>query len=237
MSATRLSDDGLFYWDGQRWVSTWSPDGRYRWNGTAWMPVTAVSSSAYGYPIQPAYARAVTSLTKPMQLAVAGWFLVQALWFASLPFWYINTMTQYADSMNRREQQLNPGAPTPPPDMVSNINTQMTVLFYLAIVVFLAVATVAIIGALRRWTWAFYAILALLALEVLFVVLGLIETVATDLATSSFFGQSLGPPNWQVAVQIGFAVPSAALFVWMLGAVAQKGPWAMNKVVAGTTNR
>ena len=37
MSA-QLSPDGMYYWDGQRWVSTLSPDGRSRWNGTAWVP-------------------------------------------------------------------------------------------------------------------------------------------------------------------------------------------------------
>jgi len=42
-----------------------------------------------------------------------------------LPFWYINVMTQYADVMNRQNQELNPGAPTPPPELMSNIDTMM----------------------------------------------------------------------------------------------------------------
>jgi hypothetical protein len=35
----RLSDDGNWYWEGTKWVSTLSPDGKYRWTGTAWAPV------------------------------------------------------------------------------------------------------------------------------------------------------------------------------------------------------
>ena len=32
----RMSPDGMYYWDGQAWVSTLSHDGRSRWNGQAW---------------------------------------------------------------------------------------------------------------------------------------------------------------------------------------------------------
>ena len=40
MSA-QFSPDGLFYWDGQRWVSAISPDGAWRWDGSAWRAARA----------------------------------------------------------------------------------------------------------------------------------------------------------------------------------------------------
>jgi len=45
----RLSDDGLFYWDGRQWVTTLSPDGRFRWNGSAWVAVGGVAPPAPHY--------------------------------------------------------------------------------------------------------------------------------------------------------------------------------------------
>lgn len=35
-----VSDDGRFWWDGNRWQSLYSADGRFRWNGQAWLPVS-----------------------------------------------------------------------------------------------------------------------------------------------------------------------------------------------------
>ena len=198
---------------GQQWAGTLSPDGRYRWNGTVWVPVLL------GPGQDPVRARVATSWTRPMHYVVAGWYGVQALWLASLPFWYINTMTQWADAMNRQNQQFSPAGPTPPPDLVSNTNTVMTLLFYLTIVVLLAIAVVAIVGALRRWTWAYYAILALLGLEAIYLGFSIVSTLAVSLATSALIGQSVSPPAWMVGAEAGFGIPSAALFVWMLMAI------------------
>jgi hypothetical protein len=151
---------------------------------------------------------------------------VQALWVASLPFWYIKTMTQYADAMNLRERQLHPGGPTSPPDPMSTTNTEMTVAFYVGVLAILAILVFAIVGMLRRWTWAYFAILLFVGLEVLWLVLGVLQTVVL----SALLGQYVGPRDWTVWMQLGFAVPSAALFVWTLVAAIKRGPWAMKKV-------
>src|SRR5216683_2443487 len=45
MADMRLSDDGLYYWDGSRWISTLSPDGRWRWNGSGWVPADAMDET------------------------------------------------------------------------------------------------------------------------------------------------------------------------------------------------
>ena len=40
-SPPSFSDDGLWWWDGQRWLPAISADGKWKWNGHAWEPVTA----------------------------------------------------------------------------------------------------------------------------------------------------------------------------------------------------
>jgi hypothetical protein len=169
-----------------------------------------------------------------MQYLVAGWYGAQALWLASLPFWYINVMTQFANAMNAQNAQLNPGSPTPPPDLGSNMNGMMTVAFYVMTVVLLAIVVVAIVGAMRRWIWAFYAILALLGLEAIYLAFSVVVTIVESFATSALFGQSVSPPAWMVWAEAGFGIPSAALSVWMLIAIFQRGPWAMKNVTAAS---
>jgi hypothetical protein len=100
--------------------------------------------------------------------------------------------------------------------------------------VFFIIAMVVIVGALKRWTWAHYAILAVLGLEAIYLALSIVSTLAISLATSALVGQSVSPPAWMVWAEIGFAIPSAALFVWMLIATIQKGPWAMKNVNASS---
>jgi hypothetical protein len=34
-----VSQDGNWWWDGQRWISTVSEDGRWRWNGREWQAI------------------------------------------------------------------------------------------------------------------------------------------------------------------------------------------------------
>jgi hypothetical protein len=164
-----------------------------------------------------------------MQYLVAAWYFAQAMWLASLPFWYINVMTQYANSMNAENARLNPGSPAPPPGLVSGTDALMTVVFYLTTAVLLAIVVVAIVGALKRWTWAYYAILAILGLEAIYLVLGFVGTLIESVATKALLGQSIGPPAWMLWADLGFGIPSAALFVWMLIAIFQRGPWAMKK--------
>jgi hypothetical protein len=162
-----------------------------------------------------------------MWYLVAAFFGAQTLFVGSLPFWYIRTMTQWADAMNRQNQLLNPGDPTPPPDLMANIDAQMTVAFYVVVVVLVFISLAALIGALSRWTGAFYVILGLLCLETLYLLFGVMGTLVESLATSALVGQSLGPPAWMIWAEAGFGIPAAALFVWMLIATVRRGPWAM----------
>jgi len=63
--SAQISPDGMFYWDGQQWVSTLSPDGRSRWNGTAWVP----TGHAYG---PPAYQATGRTLREPTSIRYAS---------------------------------------------------------------------------------------------------------------------------------------------------------------------
>jgi nitrate reductase NapE component len=165
-----------------------------------------------------------------MQYLVAALYAVQALFVGSLPFWYIRWMTQWADSMNN--QQLNPSGQAPPPDLLANLDREMTVAFYVAVVVLFAICVLALIGALARLMWAFYVILGLLCLETLYLGFGAVDSILTSAVSSIFLGQSIGPPAWIAWAQVGFAIPSAALFVWMLIATVRRGPWAMRNANA-----
>jgi hypothetical protein len=165
-----------------------------------------------------------------MQYLVAALYAVQALFVGSLPFWYIRWMTQWADSMNQQNQRLNPGGPAPPPDLLANLDREMTVAFYVAVVVLFAICVLALIGALTRLMSAFYFILGLLCLETLYLGFGAVDSILTSAVSSVFLGQSIGPPAWIAWAQVGFAIPSAALFVWMLIATIRRGPWAMRNV-------
>jgi hypothetical protein len=207
---------------------TISQDGHYYWNGTAWMPVVSAIPSQ---PWAQATLRVATSWTRPLRYAVAGWGAVQAIWVVTLPFWYIAAMTRWADAMNLRETQLHPDSPAPPtPDAMSN--TIATAMFYLGIVILLAIGVTAIAGALKRRTWAYYTILVLLGLEVIWLAFGLLYDIAISALTTALSGMAAGPPPLMMWAQLAFGIPSAALFAFMVVALFRRGPWAMRRVPA-----
>src|ERR1700694_4023397 len=38
---SQLSPDGLWYWDGQKWLTTLSANGKFRWDGHNWVALGA----------------------------------------------------------------------------------------------------------------------------------------------------------------------------------------------------
>ena len=58
----------MYYWDGQRWVSTLSPDRRQRWNGSSWEPV-----------VGPAYALAPFVPARRPRQPITGVVIVAAI--------------------------------------------------------------------------------------------------------------------------------------------------------------
>ena len=225
MADLKLSDDGLFYWDGRQWVSTLSPDGRFRWNGSAWVPVAAMAPPAPYYQ-PPPVARVPTPWTKPMQYAVAAWYLVSGLFALSLPLWMSGRMSDIMNQAIQRQNSLNPDVSPPPPEFVSAMTSMISGILWVSALVGFAISAVVIIGALKRWTWMFYVVLVLFGLGALGLPYNIVILVSGRSTLSGFNT----PPGF-TWLSIGFGILGVALFVWMLIAVIRYGPWAMAKKV------
>jgi hypothetical protein len=235
-SPPRLSADGLFYWDGKQWVSALSPDGRHRWDGSSWVAIAVARPPAYaaqpGFMPPPAArpaalpARTPTSWTRALQYAVAGLAGVTGLWYAVLPFWVTGPMS---DVIRRRALQAaaaRPGLYPDPAQYADGVTTFGVILLAVVSIVYVAVATVVLIGALRRWTWMYYSVLVLLAI----LVIGLPAALAAALGISQAapaLGGSLVVVQW---AGISLGLIATALFAWMLVALLRRGPWATYKV-------
>lgn len=232
--STRLSPDGMYYWDGQQWLTTLSHDGRTRWNGSAWVPAAQVSGQP-AHQLPPRTMREATSWTRPLQYAVAGWYAFSGLYSLSLPFWMGGAMGQaMTQAMNlsvERQQRLNPAVSPPPAEFTDAMNSMMTsmmtVVLWGAAVFGVALCVVVIVGALKRWTWMYYVVLVWLGLGTISAPMNLVAA-ATGSSMNAAYGISL--PSWMYWMGAVVAIPTAALFVWMLVALVKRGPWAMKKV-------
>jgi len=222
--STRLSPDGMYYWDGEKWVSTLSPDGRYRWNGATWMPAPPVFVAAYEAPRT---VREPTSWTRPMQYAVAAWYGLSALYSLTLPIFMGGMVSSIMNQSFQRQEQLNPNVAPPPPELMQSMTNLMTGVFWLSALFGIAIAALFIIGALKRWTWIFYVVLVLLGLGAVSGPLNLIN-IFNSSAYSSLVGYSF--PTAFFVVGFLLWIPGTALFIWMLVAAVKRGPWAMRRV-------
>jgi hypothetical protein len=202
-------------------VTTISLDGRSRWNGTAWVPVGAAPPAAQ---FSRGTAREATGWTKPLQYAVAGWYALQGIYALSLPFVMAGPMADYFNQIVQRNAELNPNVAPFPPELHQAVTTAMTWGLAFGAVVGVALSAVAIVGALKRWTWLFYVVLVLLGLS----------TVSFPFTLISAFSTSaLNPVKLPVALtatSIAFGFPAVALFAWMLVAAIKRGPWGMRRV-------
>lgn len=225
MSA-RLSPDGMYYWDGRQWISTVSPDGRYRWNGSAWVAIQGDTYGSPGYYQAPRTVREPTSWTRPLQYAVVAWYAISAVYTLSLPFWLAGTMAQVMNQSIQRQAQLYPQATPPPVEFTSSMTSLITAVLWVSAVFGLAVCAVAIIGALMRWTWAYYVILVLLG----FGTLGLLDVFSALMGSAMSSATGFMVPTTLYWFGFILAIPDTALFVWMLVAVVRYGPWAQRKV-------
>jgi hypothetical protein len=224
--STRLSPDGMYYWDGAQWVSTLAHDGRSRWNGTAWVPTgTGYGATAYQAPGRTM--REPTSWTRPLQLTVAGFYVLQGVYALSIPFWMSGPMTQIFNQSIQRQQQLNPNASPPPADFMNAMTSFMSGALWVAAVFGLAIAVVAVIGALSRWTWIYYVILVFLGFGAISLPVNLIDALGGSAVSSA---SGFGLPSWLYWLGLATEIPGTALFIWMLVAQVKRGPWAMRKV-------
>jgi hypothetical protein len=231
MSA-RLSPDGMYFWDGQQWVSTLSHDGRTRWNGTSWIPAGQPYGTAAFQP-PGRVVREPTSWTRPLQVAVAAFYTLQGVYTLTLPFWMsgpiAQAMNQSIQQSIQRQQRLNPTVSPPPADFVNAMASFMSGALWVAAVFGLAIAAVAVIGALKRWTWVFYVVLIFLGLGAISLPLNLVNAASGSAITGA---SGFTMPSWTYWVGLAVSIPGTALFVWMLVALVKRGPWAMRKVAA-----
>jgi hypothetical protein len=225
----KLSDDGLYYWDGRQWISTLSPDGRSRWNGYAWVPMAPMAAPTYPhYYQQPATVRVPTPWTQPMQYAVGAFYVLTGLYTLTQPFWMSGVMTQAFNQSLQRQAQLNPNVSPPPQEFVNSMSSMMSGMFWAFAIMVAAFCAVIVIGALMRWTWMFWVVLVFLGLGALVLPFSLF----TALAGYSYAGSLYGVPPWTAWISVVFGVPGTALFVWMLVAVIRYGAWATTKTTS-----
>jgi hypothetical protein len=215
----------MYYWDGQQWASTLSPDGRFRWNGSAWETVPTMAYPPPYYSSCPLQ-REPTSWTQPLQIAVVARYVAAGLYGLALPFWLRGYISAVMQRSLQQQQQAYPPGEGPPPGFTDMMNSIMTGSLWLGAILGLVIAIVAILGAIKRWTWAYYVILVLLGFTLLGTVFNLINLVAGGALTAR---QPQPPEFIQIAAYI-FGAIDTVLFVWMLVALVRRGPWAMKRI-------
>jgi len=154
---------------------------------------------------------------------VVAYYVVSAIWAIAGPFLMAGPVSDYVNQVMQQQAALNPDTPQPPADVLSTIQSVITVALAVVAAVGVAISAVAIIGALRRWTWVFYAVLVLLGLSTLSFPFNLISAFTTS-ATSP-----LKLPVALTAASVALGIPAVALFVWMAVAAFRRGPWAMTR--------
>jgi uncharacterized membrane protein YkgB len=167
--------------------------------------------------------RVPTGWTKPLQYSVVAYYVVYAIWAVAGPFLLAGPMSDYLNQAMQQNAALNPNVPPPSADVLATINNVITVALGIGAAIGVAISALAIIGALRRWTWVFYAVLVLLALTTVSFPFTLI---------SAFTTSTLSPfklPVAITAVSVALAIPAVALFIWMAVAAFRRGPWAMTR--------
>jgi len=177
-----------------------SADGQFRWDGQQWVPI-------------PRGVREPTPWTRPMQLATAAFFAVQAIYSVIVSVIFINH-----DTMLRVMRAQGTSIPQST-DLDTVIN--ISIFFALAFVIVIAVLElVAAVGSYLGWRWMFWVALVLFAL-------GGIGAL-TNLGTFAHPDTS-ALPIAAVAVSEIFSIASLALFIWLLVGVIKYGPWAMKR--------
>jgi hypothetical protein len=214
----------MYYWDGQRWASTLSPDGRQRWNGSGWEPVSGAFAPAHAQARPPL--REPTSWTRPLQYAVIARYAAAGIYGLFLPFWLGPYMSQVMQQSIQRQQQAYPPDETPPPGFTDMMNAVMAGSLWVGTIIGLTLTVIVIVAAMKRWTWAYYAILALIGFTLLGTVFNLINLVTGGALTA----HQPQPPQITRAVGDAFGVIDTVLFVWMLVALVRRGPWAMRRI-------
>lgn len=177
-----------------------SADGQFRWNGAEWAPI-------------PTGEREPTSWTRPMRLASAALFAVQAVYSVVVTFVFVTH-----DAMLRAIQAQGTQLPSD-----TDVDAVVDVAIALAIAVavcwaLLQVAAAA--GSYLGWRWVFWPAVVLFGL-------GGLSALGN---VGVFLRPAASPmPVWAVSVSELFDVASLGMFVWLLAGLVRFGPWAMKR--------
>ena len=177
-----------------------SADGQFRWDGQQWIPI-------------PQGTREPTTWTRPMQLAAAGLFAVEAVYSVLVSVIFINH-----DSMLRA---INAQGTAIPAGTAVDTIVNIAIISTIAVTVVIAILElVAALGSYLGWRWIFWAALVLFGFGGLGALLNL----------PSLFKPSASPiPLPGLLVSELLSIVSLGLFIWMLMGVIKFGPWAMKK--------
>ena len=201
MSDVRLSADGLYYWDGARWIPTGA------------RPATA--SAGRPAPLAPARpARKPTSWTRPLQGAVAAWFGLQSALIAALAGVVAFNLAGWTNAFVLAEERAHPADALPPPGFAQDMTISFGAYFFIAFASALTVFVVSVVGALKRASSTYYIAIIALAIE------------ASALPFTLLYAGT--PVPARVAVVATSAI-SAVLCGVLLAAALIRGPWAMKR--------
>ncbi|HKC19240.1 MAG TPA: hypothetical protein VKE27_06360, partial [Candidatus Dormibacteraeota bacterium] len=162
-----------------------SADGQFRWDGQQWVPI-------------PRGEREPTPWTRPMQLAIAAFFVVEVAFSIITSAIFVNH-----DTMLRVMQAQGTSLP-----QGTDINTvvNISIVFaWIATLVIAAIELVTAVGSYLRWRWIFWVALVLLAI-------GSIGAV-TNL-NSIAHPQNSPVPIWGLVVGEVFSLAGLGLCVW-----------------------
>lgn len=199
----------MFYWDGQAWRPAVSADGMWRFDGQRWQP-TGYMPPRLGKPV-----REPTKWTRPLQAAVIGWqavgFLVGLLLLGLVMPSFFN-------------QVLSSSSGGADVQMTQFMTTFFAFAAIFGVIVGTGVVVFVAIGALKRWTWLFWALTVLYLLGALGVAQDFVYLVSPPVSS----GPQL--PAWYYGYGIFSGLVSTGLGVAMVVAGARIGPWACRRV-------
>ncbi len=176
-----------------------SSDGRFRWDGREWMPMARVR-------------REPTAWTLPMQRVAATYLAL-----ATIQSLLSTALFQNAATLERVARAGNPSLPE---DQVRATVSVGLAVGWATVIVLAAAMLVLAFGSLRGWRWAFWAVLAWLALSSIGVVTNLLA-----LANPALQPQ---PPPF-IVIELVLSVVALGLLVWFVLAAARFGPWATRR--------
>lgn len=205
MSSPRISADGLYYWDGGRWVPT----------GARAVPPPH-PQAAYRAPVRPK--RTATSWTRPLQWVIAAWFGLQCAITLVVAAVVAINLGDWVNAFVFAEERAHPQDALPPPGFAQEMTATIGLYTFVGVGSLLALGIVIIAGASKRWGWTHYVAIVALALE------------AATLPLTLFYP---GLPDSARALVVILAIASAVLCVVLIAARVRRGPWATTTASAG----